>query len=199
MEGYGPLVAVAAFFIGGIPFGVLAAKVCGAPDPRQSGSQNIGFTNSLRVSGKKVGLLTLTGDFGKGLLVGGLASNLWGLETWALISGFSVICGHIFSPFLGFRGGKGVATALGCILGLHSLIGLSLMGIWILTLAVWKYSSGAAVMTFCLFPVLVGILVGLGQPLVFAFCSSGLIIYRHKENVVRLYKGTESQMGIKSG
>jgi glycerol-3-phosphate acyltransferase PlsY len=199
MEGYGPLVAIAAFFIGGVPFGVLAAKICGAPDPRHSGSQNIGFTNSLRVSGKKVGALTLLGDFGKGFLMGGIGAVFWGVEFWALVSGFAVICGHIFSPFLKFQGGKGVATALGSIFGLDPFIGLSLIGIWLFILAIWKYSSGAAIVTFVLFPILVWIVIGINQMFVFAICVSGLILYRHKENIVRLINGTESQMGFKSG
>jgi len=198
IEGYGPLVTIAAFFIGGIPFGVLAAKLCGAPDPREAGSQNIGFTNSLRVSGKKVGALTLLGDFGKGFLMGGIGASVWGVEIWALVAAFAVICGHIFSPFLKFQGGKGVATALGSILGLDPIIGFSLIGIWLCILAIWKYSSGAAITTFMVFPILVGVMTGINQMLVFAICVSGLIMYRHKDNIVRLINGTETQMGYKS-
>ena len=107
--------AIGAYVLGSIPFGLLVAKALGGPDPRTAGSKNIGFTNVLRVSGKKAGILTLVGDIGKGVVAAVLAQNLGVPRTWVLLISFTVILGHIFSVFLAFKGGKGVATGLGAV------------------------------------------------------------------------------------
>ncbi|MEE9232602.1 MAG: glycerol-3-phosphate acyltransferase, partial [Nitrospirales bacterium] len=105
------MAVLGAYVLGSIPFGIVVAKIFGTQDPRTLGSQNIGFTNVLRVNGKKAGFLTLLGDMGKGLLATGLA-QVFGLPwVWVLIVGIAVLLGHIFSVFLKFQGGKGVATA----------------------------------------------------------------------------------------
>ena len=185
------LAVVGAYLLGSIPFGLLVSKALGEKDPRTMGSKNIGFTNVLRVSGKKAGILTLFGDIGKGALATGMAQGLGAPKSWILLIGFSVVLGHIFSFFLGFKGGKGVATALGSVLGMELVLGLCLLGVWIGTVVVFQYSSGGALAAFLSFPIFAFFLTGDIQLIIFAFCVLGLIVYGHTENISRLMKGTE--------
>ena len=129
---------IGAYLLGSIPFGLLVTKALGEPDPRTAGSKNIGFTNVLRISGKKAGILTLLGDIGKGALAVILGQGLGASRPWVLLVGFSVILGHIFSVFLSFKGGKGVATALGSVLGLDAFLGVCLLGVWIGTALIFR-------------------------------------------------------------
>jgi len=193
MEWYA-LATVGAYILGSIPFGLLVAKALGEKDPRTSGSKNIGFTNVLRVSGKKAGILTLLGDIGKGVLAAGLAQSLGVPRLWVLLIGLSVVLGHIFSIFLAFKGGKGVATALGSVLGIEPFLGLGLLGIWIGTVIIFKYSSGGALAAFLGFPFLAYFMIGDFQLILFSLCILGLIVYGHSENISRLLKGTEPKM-----
>jgi glycerol-3-phosphate acyltransferase PlsY len=186
------------YLIGSVPFGLLVSKVTGGPDPREHGSKNIGFTNVLRVAGKKAGALTLLGDMGKGFLVtmsGGFLGLSWNL---VLLMGLAVIVGHIFPIFLGFKGGKGVATALGAAVGINWMIGVALLGIWLSSVCTFRYSSGGALSAFGLFPLLVLLFGGDGSFLAFSITVTFLIFYCHKENIVRLYRGVEPKIGQKS-
>ncbi len=186
---------VGAYILGSIPFGLLVAKALGEKDPRTSGSKNIGFTNVLRVCGKKAGILTLIGDIGKGVMATGLAHSLGPIKFLVLLVGFSVILGHVFSAFLLFKGGKGVATGLGAILGIDAFLGLCLFVIWIVAVLTFKYSSGGALAAFSFFPI-IGLLMGDAQLCVFGVCVLGLIVYCHKDNIIRLAQGTEPKMSI---
>jgi acyl phosphate:glycerol-3-phosphate acyltransferase len=107
----------------------------------------------------------------------------------------SPIIGHLFSVFLGLRGGKGVATALGVIIGVAPWVGFSAVLVWLVTGGVWRYSSGAAITAFILLPVLAAVLRGDQQFVVFTVVVSGLILWRHKENMIRLWNGTEPKIG----
>jgi len=189
------LLAVGGYLLGSIPFGVIVAKWLGMVDPRTAGSRNIGFTNVLRVLGKKAGLLTLAGDAGKGWLVGWAAAHSLEQEAMVLMVALSPILGHLYSIFLGFRGGKGVATALGAVTSIAPLLGLTLLFIWLVTAAVWRYSSGAALAAFVALPIWAGLMGESWQFQVFAWLVSGLIVLRHKENIQRLWHGTEPKMG----
>ena len=184
-----------AYIIGSIPFGVVVSRILGTVDPRTAGSRNVGFTNVLRVGGKQAGLLTLVGDMGKGWVVAWTAKHVLGDEAAVLAVASAVILGHLHSVFLGFKGGKGVATALGAILGLHVLLGVFLLCVWLLTVAVWRYSSGGALAAFGLFPVAAVWSQQSAFFIGFACVVSGLIWVRHKENLVRLWSGTESRIG----
>lgn len=190
----GPLSCLGAYLLGSIPFGIVFSRLLGAPDPRQAGSRNIGFTNVLRVSGKKVGILTLAGDLGKGWLVGWIAGLGLLPNLWALLAVLSVVLGHLFPVFLRFRGGKGVATGLGCMLGLHFLMGLALVVIWVATVGIWRYSSGGAVMAFGALPVVSWFMTLDLQFTIFSLLLSVLVIGRHKGNIVRLLQGTEPRI-----
>jgi len=181
--------------LGAIPFGVVVSKAMGLPDPRTVGSKNVGFTNVLRVSGKKAGILTLLGDMGKGWVMGWAAMQWLTDERFIMLVALSVILGHMFSPFLNFKGGKGVATALGAVLGLSPSIGLLLVLIWLGAVAIWRYSSGGALAAFGCFPVVAMVNEQRQEFLVFALIVSGLIWIKHKDNIVRLWKGTENKIG----
>lgn len=183
------------YSLGAIPFGVVISKAMGLPDPRTVGSKNIGFTNVLRVSGKKAGILTLIGDMGKGWVMGFVATQLL-QDEWAILAlAMAPFLGHLFSPFLGFKGGKGVATALGSVLGVAPLIGLLLLLAWISAVAIWRYSSGGALTAFGLFPI-IAMLIRPSAPFVsFAVLVTGLIVVKHKDNIERLWNGTEGKMG----
>ncbi len=187
-----------AYVMGSIPFGVLASRALGVADPRRAGSGNIGSTNVLRVSGKAAGALTLAGDLGKGWLVGWAAGEILEQEIAVLLIAFTVVLGHSYSCFLGFRGGKGVATAMGALLGVAPWVGLGVVVTWFVALGLFRYSSGAALAAFAVLPVLAA---GLGKGMVFvgfAAMLAALIVYRHRDNIVRLWRGTEPRVGTAS-
>jgi len=189
------LMTVLGYLLGAIPFGIVVSKAMGLPDPRTVGSKNVGFTNVLRVSGKTAGILTLLGDMGKGWVLSWAAMQWLTVEWFIMVVALSPILGHLFSPFLGFKGGKGVATALGAVLGLSPSIGLLLLLIWLAAVAIWRYSSGGALAAFACLPVVTIVNEQRQEFLVFSLIVSGLIWIKHKDNIVRLWKGTESKIG----
>ncbi|HEU4685218.1 MAG TPA: glycerol-3-phosphate 1-O-acyltransferase PlsY [Nitrospira sp.] len=189
--------AIFGYVLGGVPFGLVVSQALNLPDPRTIGSRNVGFTNVLRVSGTKAGVLTLLGDMGKGWIMGWGAMQWLSMESLIMIVALAPILGHVFSPFLDFKGGKGVATALGSVLGLSPSIGVLLLLIWLGAVAIWRYSSGGALAAFGLFPVVAIVNEQRQEFLVFALIVSTLIWVKHKDNIVRLWKGTESKIGEK--
>jgi glycerol-3-phosphate acyltransferase PlsY len=191
------LMTVLGYVLGGIPFGIVVSKALGLPDPRTVGSKNIGFTNVLRVSGKTAGILTLLGDFGKGWVCAWVAMHWLTVESYIMVVAFAPILGHMFSPFLGFKGGKGVATAVGVVLGLSPSIGLLLLLIWLGAVAIWRYSSGGALAAFGCFPIVTIVNEQRQEFFIFSLVISALIWIKHKDNIVRLWRGTESKMGKK--
>lgn len=191
------LMTVLGYLLGAIPFGIVVSKAMGLPDPRTVGSKNVGFTNVLRVSGKKAGILTLLGDMGKGWLLGWVAMQWLTVEFFIMIVAFAPILGHLFSPFLGFKGGKGVATAMGVVLGLSPSIGLLMLLIWLGAVAIWRYSSGGALAAFGCLPVVAIVNEQRQEFFIFTLLVSTLIWVKHKDNIIRLWKGTESKMGKK--
>ncbi|MGA6826354.1 glycerol-3-phosphate 1-O-acyltransferase PlsY [Nitrospira sp. NS4] len=188
---------VIGYLLGAVPFGVVVSKAMGLPDPRTVGSKNVGFTNVLRVSGKKAGILTLVGDMGKGWVMGFAATQLLQDEWTILLVALAPFLGHLFSPFLGFSGGKGVATALGSVLGVAPLIGLILLLAWLGAVALWRYSSGGALTAFGLFPLIAALVHPTVSFVLFSVVVSGLIVVKHKGNIGRLWNGTESKIGQK--
>ena len=191
------LMTVLGYLLGAIPFGIVVSKAMGLPDPRTVGSKNVGFTNVLRVSGKKAGVLTLLGDMGKGWLLGWVAMRWLTVESFIMIVAFAPILGHLFSPFLGFKGGKGVATAMGVVLGLSPSIGLLMLLIWLGAVAIWRYPSGGALAAFGCLPVVAIVNEQRQEFFIFSLVVSALIWIKHKDNIVRLWRGTESKMGKK--
>ena len=191
------LMTVLGYVLGAIPFGIVVSRALGLPDPRTVGSKNIGFTNVLRVSGKTAGILTLLGDFGKGWACAWVAMHWLTVESYIMIVAFAPILGHMFSPFLGFKGGKGVATAVGVVLGLSPSIGLLLLLIWLGAVAIWRYSSGGALAAFGCFPIVTIVNEQRQEFFIFSLVISALIWVKHKDNIVRLWRGTESKIGKK--
>ena len=191
------LMTMLGYLLGAIPFGIVVSKALGLPDPRTVGSMNIGFTNVLRVSGKTAGILTLLGDFGKGWVCAWVAMHWLTVESYIMVVAFAPILGHMFSPFLGFKGGKGVATAVGVVLGLSPSIGLLLLLIWLGAVAIWRYSSGGALAAFACLPVVAIVNEQRQEFFIFSLIVSALIWIKHKDNIVRLWRGTESKMGKK--
>jgi acyl phosphate:glycerol-3-phosphate acyltransferase len=185
-----------AYLLGSIPFGLVVSKILNTDDPRNHGSCNIGFTNVLRVSGKKAGFLTLFGDLGKGILATSMASLMEFPWVWILCIGIAVVLGHVFSIFLRFKGGKGVATALGSISGIHPLIGLLLIGVWLGTVFVFRYSSGGALAAFGVFPFLAFFLTHDFYFCIYSLFMTLLIYLCHKDNILRLMQGTENKMRL---
>ena len=187
--------AMFGYLLGAIPFGIVVSKALGLPDPRTVGSKNVGFTNVLRVSGKQAGILTLLGDMGKGWVMGWAAMHWLTDEPLIMLVALSPILGHLFSPFLNFKGGKGVATALGSVLGLSPSMGLLLLLIWVGTVTIWRYSSGGALAAFGLFPVVAIVNEQRQEFLIFSVVVSALIWFKHRDNILRFWKGTESKIG----
>ena len=192
---------VCAYLLGSVSFAVLMSKAFGLADPRTYGSGNPGATNVLRSGKKAAAVLTLLGDAAKGWLAVFLAIRFAshdgeGLLLVALVS-LAVFLGHLFPVFLNFKGGKGVATALGVLLALSGWMGLAVLGTWLLVAAVFRYSSLSALVAAIAAPVY-AMLLQLRPELVFATAiMSMLLIWRHKSNIQNLMTGKESKIGSK--
>jgi glycerol-3-phosphate acyltransferase PlsY len=187
-----------AYLLGGVPFGILVARLGGGVDLRRVGSGNIGATNVLRAVGKGAAALTLLGDIGKGALAVGLGR--WTGASAELLAGLALaaVLGHLFPVFAGFRGGKGVATMLGVVLAAMPAIGALLLLIWLVAAWAFRYSSLAALIAVGALPPLALVLdgrlplVGLGGLLAL------LLFWRHRDNIRRLWQGTEAKIGEKA-
>ena len=164
----------------------------GFEDPRSEGSKNPGATNVLRIAGKKAAFFTLLGDFLKGLIPVLLAHWLEATQLVIALAAFAAFCGHCFPLFFGFKGGKGVATAIAATLAFNWIAGAILIGIWLLFAKVFKISSLAAIISFALLPL---VIYWRGQDLQVSLvfvALSVILIWRHKGNIQRLISGTES-------
>lgn len=192
---------IGAYLLGSISFAVLMSKAFGLADPRTYGSGNPGATNVLRSGKKAAAVLTLLGDAAKGWVAVFAAIKLAphdgeGLLIVALVS-LAVFLGHVFPVFLKFKGGKGVATALGVLLALNGWMGLLVLGTWLLVATVFRYSSLAALVAAVAAPVY-AMLFHLRPELVIATAIMAmLLIWRHKSNIQNLMTGKESRIGSK--
>ena len=188
--------AGAAFLLGGIPFGLVMAKVFGLPDPRSIGSGNIGATNVLRTGSKPAALATLILDSCKGLIAV-LAARAIAGEDAAQIAGLFAFLGHIFPVWLKFKGGKGVATFLGTLLGIAPMLGLAAMGLWLVTFLISRISSLSALVAAACVP-LAAVFLGAGHASLVAFVMAVIVFWAHRENLRRLRDGTEPRVGKSS-
>ena len=187
--------AVIGYLLGSIPFGIVITRAFGLGDLRQIGSGNIGATNVLRTGNKPAALATLILDSGKGAIAVLLARWLAGPEA-ALAAGGAAFLGHLFPVWLGFRGGKGVATFLGTVLALDWRLGLAACGIWLATALVSRISSLSALVAAALTPFIAWGLDGSRMALVAGFMAV-LIFIRHRANITRIMAGTEPRIGKK--
>lgn len=189
---------VAAYLLGSIAFGILVSKLFGLPDPRTVGSGNPGATNVLRSGKKMAAALTLLGDAFKGWFPVWLALQS-GMLMWVVSAvGFAVFLGHLYPIFYKFKGGKGVATALGVMLAISPLLGLAVLITWAVVFAISRYSSLGAIAAAMLAPVYAWFLLPYKDYLIMVLVLSVLLIWRHKTNIQKLIAGTESGFGKKS-
>ena len=190
------LIAIA-YLAGSVPFGLLIARFTGNVDLRRVGSGNIGATNVLRAVGKGAAALTLIGDIGKGAAVVLLARGLGASSRILAAVALAAVLGHLFPIFLGFRGGKGVATTLGVVLAAMPVVGGLVLLVWLMVAVVWRYSSLAALAAAAALPALAWLLDGRPAMVLFGMLSAALIFWRHRENIGRLRHGTEGKIGQK--
>jgi glycerol-3-phosphate acyltransferase PlsY len=188
---------VAAYLIGSVSSAIVVSVVLRLPDPRTDGSHNPGATNVLRLGSKNGALLTLAGDIAKGVLPVYIAQQ-WVVDDTLLLSltGLCVFLGHLFPLYFGFAGGKGVATALGVFLAIDPFLGLIQIGIWLLIVLLFRYSSLAALVTAAATPLYVWLSTGESTLTGLAVTLAILLFWRHQKNIQRLIKQTESKIRL---
>jgi glycerol-3-phosphate acyltransferase PlsY len=181
---------IASYLLGSVPTGLLLGKALGV-DIRTYGSGNIGATNVYRALGRRVGVITLLGDCLKGL-VPVLAARWYGLpDIWVAAVGLAAFLGHIYTVFLRFKGGKGVATALGVFLGSSPLAVLIALGVFALILGKWRYVSLASITAAAAMPLIVAVIDRRPLIIIMTLLIATLVIWKHRENIGRLKTGTE--------
>lgn len=192
---------VASYFVGSISFAVISSKLFHLEDPRHFGSGNPGATNVLRSGNKKAALFTLVGDALKGWAAVCLTLYLlpYCAAGIALVA-MAVFLGHVYSIFLGFKGGKGVATSIGIMLALHPLLAFILIALWVLVFFLFRYSSLAALVSACSAPILYLIITLQDYSFqwwifISILTMAALLVYNHRRNLDKLLKGTESKFG----
>ncbi|MCG1017593.1 MULTISPECIES: glycerol-3-phosphate 1-O-acyltransferase PlsY [Burkholderiaceae] len=197
------LVAVAAYLIGSISFAVIVSAAMGLSDPRTYGSKNPGATNVLRSGNKAAAVLTLLGDAFKGWLAVWLVKHVgaaYGLDAFSVaLASIAVFLGHLYPVFFRFKGGKGVATAAGVLLGIDPVLGISTAATWLIIAFFFRYSSLAALIS-ALFAPLFDLFMFGGNPIAGAIIAmSVLLVWRHRANISKLLAGQESRIGDKKG
>lgn len=195
-------IPIAAYLLGSIPFGLLLGKLFGGRDVRSAGSGNIGATNVARVAGPVAGILTLLLDAAKGALAVYLAARLSEQSsTWMMIAGLCALVGHCFPVWLGFRGGKGVATAAGVFLVLSPLSFLGAVILFVLVVLYWRFVSLGSISAAAAMPLLIYFFWAPhhAPPYAVTFGSLGaalLIVYKHDANIQRLVQGDEPKFSF---
>ena len=195
------IIIIIAYLLGNISTSYIVTKRLAGIDIRTQGSGNAGSTNVLRTLGKKAGAMTFLGDLLKGImavLLSQLIAKFTGLDvvTAGYIAVVGVVCGHNWPAFLGFRGGKGVATSFGAMIAVNPIIALCCFAIFLIVVLVTKYVSLGSVVSISMSPVIM-MLVQNKRGVVVTLFLAGLIIYTHRENIKRLLKGTERKIGQK--
>ena len=183
-----------AYLLGSISAAILVCKLLGLSDPRTEGSGNPGTTNVMRLHGKTAAFLTLTGDVFKGIIPVLLAKVIVGSEFIIALSGFAAFLGHIFPIYFKFMGGKGVATLIGILLATHWLLGLAYVITWILTAAIFRYSSLAALIATLSIPFYTYFLEQNFQYTVSFSMIAVILFWRHKSNIHNLLNNKERKI-----
>jgi glycerol-3-phosphate acyltransferase PlsY len=190
------LAAIVGYLLGSIPFGLVLSRVAGYGDIRQIGSGNIGATNVLRTGNKGLAALTLLSDFAKGCVAVAIAAH-WG-ERAALAAGLFAVVGHMFPVWLGFRGGKGVATAAGVVGALAWPVALAAVVVWLAIALLFRYSSLAALVATAIAAVIAPFLTDAKTAVVITVTAL-LVILRHQANIRRLIAGREHRISLRKG
>ena len=188
--------AIIAYLLGSIPWGLLLTRLAGLGDIRRIGSGNIGATNVLRTGNKALAALTLALDVAKGAAAVAIGWA-WSLEA-ALVASVAVIVGHMFPVWLGFRGGKGVAAALGMLLALAWPVAVIAGALWLATAVVFQYSSLAALVAAVAAAAVAGFVVDTPRAIAIAIIAV-LVVVQHRDNIHRLLDGTESRISLRKG
>jgi glycerol-3-phosphate acyltransferase PlsY len=190
----GIFIALFGYLFGSIPTGFLLTKFFSKVDPRKVGSKNIGATNIFRTAGKALGILTLVGDILKGMIPIGIAIQFNVSDLWIAIAGLSSFLGHIFPIFLGFRGGKGVATALGVYAVISPIAVLIEFLVFVGIVWKWRYISLGSISCATTIPILIAFFRSDSQAyFILSVIIAALILYRHQSNISRLLQGTENK------
>lgn len=187
--------AVLGYLLGSVPFAVIVSRAFRLADPRSFGSGNPGATNVLRSGNKLAALLTLLGDAAKGWLAMFVAARVGAGETAIALAGLAAFLGHVFPFTLGFKGGKGVATALGVLLGFSAALAGITAGIWLAVAVLTRYSSLAALVAAAAAPFVTWWLLGNPETTVVVALMCGVLIYRHRSNIRKLLDGSEGRIG----
>jgi acyl phosphate:glycerol-3-phosphate acyltransferase len=194
------IAALGGYLLGSVPFGLVLTRMAGLGDIREVGSGNIGATNVLRTGNKPLALATLICDSGKGGAAVYLASVFIGYFEMALVAGVMAVVGHNFPVWLRFKGGKGVATTFGMLLVAIAPVGLAACLTWLATAVIFRFSSLAAIVALAVAPLYAWILIpepaNVPSTMAATFIAL-LVIYRHKTNIARLYRGEEPKIGKK--
>ncbi|MBA3032128.1 MAG: glycerol-3-phosphate 1-O-acyltransferase PlsY [Gammaproteobacteria bacterium] len=185
------------YLIGSLPFAVIVSRAFGLADPRGFGSGNPGATNVLRTGNKFAALLTLLGDAAKGWVAMWLVAKVGAGDTAIAFTGLAAFLGHLFPIFLRFRGGKGVATAIGVLIGLDGMVALIAALTWAATATIFRYSSLAALAAACVAPGVAYALHGPDSLSLVIGIMCLLLIVRHRPNILRLFAGTENRIGAR--
>ena len=186
---------LAAYLMGSVSTAILICRMTGLPDPRGGGSGNPGATNVLRIGGKGVAIITLLGDLLKGLVPVLVAQTLGLGPVWVSAVAMAAFLGHLYPVYHGFRGGKGVATALGVILGINWLTGLAALATWLLMVAVFRISSLGALTAATLMPLYMHLLTGEPWFVLSGVLLTLLVYWRHRRNIRNLLAGEEPRIG----
>ena len=190
------LLILFAYLLGSIATAIVTCKLMGLPDPRTQGSNNPGATNVLRFGGKKAAAITLLGDGLKGVIPVVLARFVFGIEdyTWLILIGIAAFLGHLYPVFYGFKGGKGVATAIGVFLGVNLWGGLAFVATWLIMAKGFKISSLAALIATALSPLYFWLITGHAQLTLGVGVIAVLIFWRHRSNIQKLLDGSEDKI-----
>ncbi len=186
--------AVAAWLIGSLPTGLVVSHLAGRGDLRKSGSGNIGATNVLRTAGRLPAAITLVCDYAKGVLAVAIGHDTGGPDM-AVIAALFVVAGHVFNPWLVFRGGKGVATALGVTLALSWQSGLTILAVWLAVAGMTRMSSVAGMASILASPAAIWMMTSDTQYASVMMIVALLVVVRHHANIRRLVTGSEPRIG----
>jgi len=192
---------MAAFFLigylsGSVPYGLLLGRLFGLGDIRNSGSGNIGATNALRVGGKKLGILTLLCDFLKAFLPVFIIKTYFNID-YAIIIGLGAVVGHLFPVWLGFKGGKGVASSCGVIVALVPILGAVLFGTWLFMALTFRYSSLSAITSAAISPIAAWFMTHDIKVTSVITLLAVILLIKHHANIKRLIKGEETKINLK--
>ncbi|HEY9201463.1 MAG TPA: glycerol-3-phosphate 1-O-acyltransferase PlsY [Gammaproteobacteria bacterium] len=187
--------ALFGYLLGSVSTAIITCRLMGLPDPRSEGSRNPGATNVLRLGGKKAAAITLFGDMLKGLLPVLIALSLGMSDAVIAACGLAAFLGHLYPLYYGFQGGKGVATLLGVLLGMHWLLGLGTIGVWLGMAFTFRYSSLSALVAATASPMLAWFITH--SPIISASIAlmAVLLIWRHRSNIRNLMAGREDKIG----